>query len=253
MNTLKIAWLFPDTLYLHGERGNILALERFAKLAGLEPVIEKVDFETKEFSPQNYDIIFCPTGELVSLPVILDRLKSYKDAFSAFIEAGKPLIATGTSVALWCRKVKRVSGESFDGMGILDAEAVEKESVYGDDLYYSCLYHGKEFELIGSQIQMIDLTSESEKPFGTLFYGYGNTGKNREEGFIKGNSVFTNTLGPMLALHPGFAAEVVLAACEASGIEAGKIEYHSDITEKSFAAKKAFIAQKATRLTNCKE
>lgn len=32
MNTMKIAWLFPDTLYLHGERGNILALARFAEL-----------------------------------------------------------------------------------------------------------------------------------------------------------------------------------------------------------------------------
>ena len=26
MSEFKIAWLFPDTMYLHGERGNILAL-----------------------------------------------------------------------------------------------------------------------------------------------------------------------------------------------------------------------------------
>ena len=45
MNTLKVAWLFPDTLYLHGERGNILALNRFIKAAGMIPVIEKIDFD----------------------------------------------------------------------------------------------------------------------------------------------------------------------------------------------------------------
>ena len=74
MNTLKVAWLFPDTLYLHGERGNILALNRFIKAAGMIPVIEKIDFDTKNFDPESYDIIFCPPGEIVSFPVILEWL-----------------------------------------------------------------------------------------------------------------------------------------------------------------------------------
>ena len=54
MNTLKIAWLFPDTFYLHGERGNILALERFAGLAGLETETDKIDFDTEGFSPLDH-------------------------------------------------------------------------------------------------------------------------------------------------------------------------------------------------------
>ena len=29
MNTLKVAWLFPDTLYLHGERGKHPCSEPF--------------------------------------------------------------------------------------------------------------------------------------------------------------------------------------------------------------------------------
>ncbi len=58
MNTMKIAWLFPDTLYLHGERGNILALARFAELAGFQAQIEKVDFETENFDAMDYDVIF---------------------------------------------------------------------------------------------------------------------------------------------------------------------------------------------------
>ena len=32
--TMKAAWLFPDILFLHGERGNIMALERIAGLFG---------------------------------------------------------------------------------------------------------------------------------------------------------------------------------------------------------------------------
>ena len=45
MSDFRIAWLFPDTLFLHGERGNLLALARFARLAGFEPEIIKVDFD----------------------------------------------------------------------------------------------------------------------------------------------------------------------------------------------------------------
>lgn len=253
MNTLKVAWLFPDTLYLHGERGNILALNRFIKAAGMIPVIEKIDFDTKNFDPESYDIIFCPPGEIVSFPVILEWLAPYKEAFERFIAGGSPLIVTGTSIAMWCRKVIRSDGESFGGMGILKAEAKEKDAVYGDDLYYTCMYNGKQFEIIGSQIQMTDFINRGEKPFGRLYYGYGNTGTDREEGFIQYNSVFTNTLAPVLAVHPDFAAEVVTAAAAAKGITIDQIEYDSDIANKSFATKKEFIETKETRLTNCKE
>ena len=85
MKDLKIAWLFPDTLYLHGERGNILALQRIAKLKGLETSIDRIDFDTENFNPMDYDIIFCPPGEIVSFPVVLEYLRPQADAFKAYI------------------------------------------------------------------------------------------------------------------------------------------------------------------------
>lgn len=39
--TMKAAWLFPDILFLHGERGNIMALERIAGLLGIDLAVEK--------------------------------------------------------------------------------------------------------------------------------------------------------------------------------------------------------------------
>ncbi len=251
MDTLRIGWLFPDTLYLHGERGNILALERFIKLHGLSAKTDKIDFDTENFSPMDYDIIFCPPGEMVSFPVILEWLAPYKEAFARFVEAGRPLIVTGTSIALWCQRVKRADGSEFSGMSLLKAEAVEGTSVYGDDLYYTCLYHGKQFDIIGSQIQMADFINRGEAPFGRLHYGYGNTGKDREEGFVKGNSIFTNTLAPMLAVHPKLAIEVIEAALECKGLTVEPVAYDTELEEKSFATKKEFIEHKETRLTNC--
>lgn len=253
MNTLKIAWLFPDTLYLHGERGNILALEYFAKLANLTPETEKIDFDTQGFEPMDYDIIFCPPGEIVSFPAVIEWLTPYKSQFEAFIEEGRPLLVTGTSMAIWGKKTQRTDGSSFEGLGILSVDTVEKEAVYGDDLYYRCLYNGKGIEIIGSQIQMADFINRGEEPFGRLFYGYGNTGKDRSEGFAKKNSIFTNTLAPVLAVHPTLAVEVIKAAASAKGTELGEIIWDNSLAEKSFATKKEFIENKVTRLTNCKE
>lgn len=251
MNCLKIAWLFPDTLYLHGERGNILALERISKLKGLETRVDKIDFDTAEFDPMAYDIIFCPPGEIVSFPVILAYLKPYAPAFEAFVAAGKPLIATGTSVALWCRQVQRADGSAFGAMGLLQAAAKEKTAVYGDDINFDCQYGGAELEILGNQIQMADFVSEGEEPFGSLLYGYGNTGRDRCEGFKKENSIFTNTLGPMLVTNPWLTEKIVETAAAAAGLAVSGEKIDMELEHRSFQAKKAFIKGKTTRLTNC--
>ncbi|MBR5315704.1 MAG: cobalamin biosynthesis protein CobQ [Firmicutes bacterium] len=250
MTQFKIGWLFPDTLYIHGERGNVLAFERFAKMAGLEPVIEKIDFDTKDFDPMNYDVIFCPPGELVSYPVILDWMRPYKEGFEAFVEAGKPMLVTGTSIALWGETVTRVDGSSFEGMGLVKVDTKENEKVYGDDNYFTCTYNGVDIEIIGNQIQMVDFINKGETAFGRLYYGYGNTGKDLEEGFQKKNAIFTNTLAPMLVVNPKLTMEMIKVAAAAKGVEIPEFTFDDELEQKSFATKKEFIQTKVTRLTN---
>ena len=85
MSDFKIGWLFPDTLFLHGERGNLLALARFAQLAGLSPVVEKIDFSTEGFEPANYDVLFCAPGEIACFQDVVDWLTPYKDKLTGFV------------------------------------------------------------------------------------------------------------------------------------------------------------------------
>lgn len=252
MNQIKTAWLFPDTLYLHGERGNILALQRFAKAAGIETETVKIDFETKDFSPLDYDIIFCPPGEITSFPAVIEYLKPLKGEFDTFIKEGRPLIVTGTSIAIWCKKIQREAGESFEGLGILDAVCAENDEVYGDDNYFECTYNGRKTEVIGSQIQMADFIGTKEEPFGKLIYGYGNTGKDRREGFKIENSIFTNTLGPFLVNNPWITQDIIKIAAGNKGIHAEEFSIGTELEEKSFEAKKKFIMNKTSPLTNCK-
>lgn len=253
--TIRAAWLFPDILYIHGDRGNLLALERAAKAAGAEVCLDRIDFDTEGFMPMDYDFIFCSPGEIVSFPAIIQWLTPYKAELDKFVGAGKVMLVTGTSQCIFGKKITREDGSVIEGLGLIDCDFAERKMVYGDDLWFRTKFAGAEdeMEIFGSQIQMMDVESR-EKPFGQLEYGYGNTGKDRNEGSMKNNAVFTNTLGPILVLNPWLTKEIVITCLVNAGMADTGFDFDLDMTleEKSLATKKEFTRNKVTRLTNCK-
>ena len=99
---------------------------------------------------------------------------------------------------------------------------------------------------------MGDFLIGEEQPFGHLSYGYGNTGKDRNEGVLRGNSIFTNTLGPMLVCNPWLTEEIIRVGCAAKDYDIEDFGYDMKLEKDSFATKKDFIETKETNLTNCK-
>lgn len=248
---LKVAWLFPNVLYLHGERGNIQAIERIAGFADIEIQVDKISYATENFVPGNYDIIFCPPGEIVSMENIIRWLKPHREALIDFVDEGKILIVTGTSQCIFGKSTLREDGSSLEGLGIIDCQYTERTHVYGDDIHFTTKYFSEEKECMGVQIQMIDVDSK-EEPFGKLIYGFGNTGKDRNEGVLKNNSIFTNVLGPMLVQNPWLTKEIIKRAAKNKNINIEKFDLDTSLEEKSIETKKVFIEGKKTNLTNCK-
>ncbi len=296
---LKIGWLFPDSLYLHGDRGNVLALKRAAERVGYTVEVEKIDFNTEDFTPTDYDFLFCSPGEIATFTSIVDFLKPYSLALKAYIKADRPLLVTGNSIGLWGTEIQRqdgsvikgleidflkpyslalkayikadrpllVTGNSIGlwgteiqrqdgsvikGLEIIDVVMSENEAVYGDDLYYTCTMAGETMEIIGNQIQMADFHSDEEEAFGSLIYGYGNSGKDKKEGFVIDHAVFTNTLGPVLVQNPWLTKAFLKVIAENQEVEIDLDVIDTTLEEKSFASKKEFILNKTSYLTNCK-
>lgn len=244
---MKIAWMYPDTLFLHGERGNVLALERYARELGSEPVVDKIDFETEGFDPAAYDVLFFGAGEISSFESIVADMESYKDSLKAFIESGKPVVATGTTMAMFGNEVKRSDGSVVKCAGIIPVSASEREYVYGDDLQIEADYHGEHMEIVGNQIQMIDIEFKEEAGctgFGKVVYGMGNNGKDGIEGVMYKNSVFTNLLGPVLICDPWLTCGIIRAAAEASGETLAEHDPDFELEKRSTEKKKTFIANK---------
>ncbi|MBS6799757.1 MAG: cobalamin biosynthesis protein CobQ [Firmicutes bacterium] len=249
--TMKAAWLFPDILFLHGERGNIMALERIAGLLGIDLAVEKIDFSSEKFDPMNYALIFCPPGEMASFETVLEWLRPYADDLEKFVESGRVLLVTGTSMCMFGRDTARQDGTAIEGLGMIDCSFKERKYVYGDDICFTSDYGRQREECFGVQIQMMDICSREDRTFGNLIYGFGNDGKGRNEGVIKNNSVFTNVLGPMLVLNPWLTEEMIRKAAESIGLETDDVDIDTSLERKSLKSKKKFAMNKKTRLTNC--
>ena len=254
--------MYPDTLNLHGERGNILALRRYGEKLGLNVKVDRIDLGTRNFDPMNYDILFFAAGEISSFEAVIDHIGTYTTSLAVYIASGKILLATGTTAAMFGDKIERISPLSKSipvskpdlkdpdpvyGLSIIPVKAKERELVYGNDLYIQAEFDGMSMELIGNQITMADLEfkeSHGFRRFGTVVYGRGNNGEDSIEGVVHNNAVFTNMIGPMLVGNPWLAVQMLKAAAKLKGGEITAPDPDYSIELKSFPLKKEFISQK---------
>ncbi|MDR0285861.1 MAG: hypothetical protein LBI33_13375 [Propionibacteriaceae bacterium] len=230
MKELRILWLYPDILNLHGDRGNLLALTRLAEVAGVRADVTRVTRLTDPVPLAEADFVLVGPGELVAMPAVIAALERSGADFGAYVDAGGVMLVTGTSAALVARETRRQDATTFAGLGLVAADVVERATVYGDDLILRVRRTtagpagpaGRDtadsgHELGGFQIRMADLVlEESQAPFADVLYGLGNrtsagTGTDTE-GARRGNLIVTNLLGPALAKNPWYAWDFVQSA-----------------------------------------
>lgn len=258
MNTFRseidIAWMYPDTLYLHGERGNVMALVKYAQQLGLEPKVHKIDLGSGDFDPMKYDILFYGPGEISSFRSVMADIGTYKRSIAEYMASGKILLVTGATVAMFGERIRRYSpdaengiGEVIDGLQVIPALADEREYVFGDDEYVRAEYAGYSMELIGNQIHMADIDfmeNSNFSRFGDVIYGRGNNGLDGIEGVVYNNSIFTNLLGPVLVTNPWLTVLILKKAAELRGIEIKMPDPDYEMEVRSFRLKKEFIEDK---------
>lgn len=245
-NTLNIAWLYPDLLNLHGDRGNLMAFEKVGSKMGLDVKINRVDTFSEEIDFDNSDIIFLNVGEIRTVAPIVNNIKKFGDKIYKFAESNKPIIAIGTAGAILGKTLERCSGEKIEGLGLLDINAVERKVIYGDDLHFT-LNDEDKTEIVAVQIHLVDFFNESEESaLGKIVYGKGNNDNDSTEGAKKNNVIFTNALGPVFVKNPWYAEKIINEALVATGREAKKkIEKDFyDIELKSAEKIKEFIKKK---------
>lgn len=229
-NVIRIFWMYPDILNLHGDRGNLQALAYTAGLMGLKVEIEKVINPQDAMDLDRADLLVFNPGELKVCDRIARALEQKKDALDAYFVRGGAALVIGTSGTVFGKEVTRQDGSCFSGLGYLDVRAKERRMILGNDLHAQ-LPDGT--ELMGSQIQMAEYTVAPEQVLARVVYGHGNK-NDGTEGAKSGNLIWTNLLGPVLVKNPWWAAQLLGAIAEGKGMtyrmpgrEDFKLEYAS--------------------------
>ena len=245
MEKLNIAWMYPDILNLHGDRGNLMALQRVAAMMGVEANIVRIENYEQPICYDDMDILVFTSGEIKSVAPIVARLQQDREALDAFVESGKLIFASSNSGAIFGKKLNRRDGTVIEGLGYLDMDSFENEMAYGDDLRVK-LDHLLDDEIIGSQIQMLEFHLNGGERFGTTLYGRGNRKEGKAEGAVYKNVYFSNLLGPALVKNPWLAEAILRRALETKGLALPEklADECFDLERKSAVCIQKFIEEK---------
>lgn len=238
-NIINVAWMYPDVLNLHGERGNAKAFELISKKIGIKLNIDRIDNIDEKIDFDKYDILLFNAGELKAVKAVIESLENQKDELNRYIKSNKIIFVTGTTGALFANNIQRLDGTVFSGLNILDMDVKERDMVIGDDLYYSF----NKMDIMGCQIQMVDINLKGVKELANIKYGYGNNGTGNEGARYK-NVIFTNALGPVLVKNPWLCEYLIKQAIKNRNIKLKLKKANYDLEKKSLESAKEFIDKK---------
>jgi CobQ-like glutamine amidotransferase family enzyme len=114
---LGLVWVYPDLLSTYGDRGNLLVLQRRARLRGIET--EAIGVNSGEPVPRSGDIYLMGGGE--DLPQILAARRLRADGgLAAAAHGGAVVFAVCAGYQVLGTEFGGTDGEVVDGLGILN-------------------------------------------------------------------------------------------------------------------------------------
>jgi lipid II isoglutaminyl synthase (glutamine-hydrolysing) len=114
---LRLIWVYPDLLSTYGDRGNLLVLERRARLRGIE--VESVLVNADQPVPREGDVYLLGGGE--DLPQILAARRLRADGgLAAAAGRGAVIFAVCAGYQLVGAEFGGDDGQSLPGLEILD-------------------------------------------------------------------------------------------------------------------------------------
>ena len=114
---LRLVWVYPDLLSTYGDRGNLIVLERRARLRGIG--VESVFVNSDQPVPRDGDIYLLGGGE--DLPQVLAARRLRADGgLAAAADRGSVVFAVCAGYQLLGHEFGGADGEPTAGLSILD-------------------------------------------------------------------------------------------------------------------------------------
>lgn len=219
--TVRIAQLYPDTLGVTGDRGNVRALQRRLERAGVTVGFHPV--AVGDELPADLDILIIGNGPLSAMRGVHADLAARGDGIRSFVADGGALLAVGGGAELLSSGVTTLDGERLDGLGVFDAQV---ERTRRRKVGY-IVVETAAGRIIGFEDYASEWTlANPEHGFGRVAFGQGSfavpaAGQASARGELVRvqNAFASNVQGPLLPLNPELSRELLTAVANRRGIE----------------------------------
>jgi len=198
---LRLVWIYPDLLSTYGDRGNLLVLERRARLRGIG--VETVSVNSDQPVPREGDIYLMGGGE--DLPQILatNRLRA-DGGLAAAVQRGAVLFAVCAGYQMLGTEFGGVEGEPMAGLGLLDIRSGRGERRAVGEILADVDPSLGVGQLTGFENhQGVTAIGPGARPLARVTHGIGNG--DGTEGAYSGRVLGTYLHGPALVRNPALA------------------------------------------------
>ena len=210
---LHAAHLYGDLMNTYGDIGNILAMRYYAKAVDADITVDLVSLDDR-FDEEKYDFALFGGGQDYEQTIVSKDLQTKKDALTAYIEAGGPLLAICGGFQMLGHYYIGAHGEKIAGIGALDHYTLSQdnnrfignitiENAETHQTYYGFENHNG-----------MTFLGEGERPLGQVLQGNGNNGKDQSEGVIYKNTFGSYFHGPILARNEALAKRILKLALQ---------------------------------------
>lgn len=166
------------------------------------------------FDEEKYDFALFGGGQDYEQTIVSKDLQTKKDALTAYIEAGGPLLAICGGFQMLGHYYIGAHGEKIAGIGALDHYTLSQdnnrfignitiENAETHQTYYGFENHNG-----------MTFLGEGERPLGQVLQGNGNNGKDQSEGVIYKNTFGSYFHGPILARNEALAKRILKLALQ---------------------------------------
>ena len=121
---MHIVHLFPETLGLFGDSGNVLALRKRCEWRGIDVRVTAV--ERGESIPSNADVYVIGSGSSNSVRLVGENIDEVRDALTNALTRDASILAVGAGLHLMSDRIDWSDGSSTTGAGIVSGVSVPR-------------------------------------------------------------------------------------------------------------------------------
>lgn len=224
--SLNLAYLYPKSMNIYGDRGNIISLVKRCRWRNIDILIDKIEMGYK-FNPTKYDLVFCGGGQDIQQKGIAVDLHKNKKAIVESINKGTVYLLICGSYQLFGQYFLTSGNQKIPGIGVLDIVTIASKIKVGKtkrmigNITTKIVipnFKNKITTLVGfenhSGMTFINENSTTTFPLGRVIKGFGNNGNDKTEGAYYKNVFGTYLHGSLLPKNPHFADFLVKTALE---------------------------------------